>query len=197
MTVTTLADKTITLLDEGVAFLGYNRDENGLYFYDAGHTEPWEADEETVRHEIALIERHNHAPDTDADTNIIFHYHQNRLALEALRLVLADIMARPGHIPLADLPEPVWKKTIRETHITTLPAALAELEAIERDGAFYDSYPDDDGVPFDEEWALSELEGLKALTPKTDELIDFYPYHEARRYCEALEVLLAEMRKRR
>lgn len=196
MTKNATAERTITSLEEGMAFIGYTRDENGLYFYDAGYPELWEADEETVRHEIALIERHNHIPDADADTNVIFHYHQNRLALEALRFVLAEIMARPGHIPLADLPEPEWKKTIRETHITTLPAALAELEAVERDGAFYDSYPEE-GAAYDEEWALSELEGLKALTPETDELIDFYPYHEARRYCEALEVLLAEMRKRR
>lgn len=191
------ASTDITTLDEAIAFLEVTRDDKGNYFYDAGYDEPWEADEETLRAEMHTILVHGITPceesgDTDSDA-----YKKHQKSLTALQIILDDVLARPGYIPLAQQEVPKWKKEMRERKITTLDEALAELCASEKDGVFYSNENVFKGtVVYSQEYLEEEIDWVKASMPQSEELTFFYPYHYGRLYVEAMEILLEEVKKR-
>lgn len=192
-----LTHKHIETLEEALTCLEFTTGEDGLYYYDAGHDEPWEACEGTIRENLQTLERFSPAlPDdgNDADTRA---HHQHRLYAEAFTLVLADILSRPGYIPLAKRPLPAWKLEVQAANIESLSDALNELEGEETaDGTFVYT-GEGDSYPIDEAYCLAELEVLDtAPALANDEGIDFWPYHNLRFWKQSLNLVLAEIRKR-
>lgn len=191
------ASTDIATLDEAIVFLEFTRDDKGNYFYDAGYDDLWQADEETLRNEMHTILVHGITPheesgDTDSDD-----YRKHQKSLVALQIILDDVLARPGYVPLAQQEVPQWKTEMREQEITTLDEALVELCAAEEKGVFFSDEDDFKGtVVYSQEYLEEELGRVKAGMPQSDELTFFYPYHYARLYVEAMEILLKEVKKR-
>lgn len=194
-----LKNKHIETLEEALACLEFTTGEDGLYYYDAGHDEPWEACEGTIRENLQTLKKLDGIaplPDEDNEAETRAHY-QHRLYAEAFTLVLADILSRPGYIPLADRPLPEWKLEVRQANIETLAEALNELEGEETPDGDFVYTGEGDSYPIDEAYCLSELEVLNTAPPlDNDEGIDFWPYHNIRFWKQSLNIVLAEIRER-
>lgn len=188
----------VTSLAHAIELLEFTQDENGLYFYDAGHAEPWEACEGTVRQEMQTSERFQPELPADGNERDTRYHHDIRIALEAYTFVLADIMARPGYIPLSQRPVPQWKIDFRNGNVETLERALSELELTEReDGSFfYDGDDDNANILINEAYCRKELARLEDADIDSDEGIDFYPFHNIRRWKQAYRIVIAEIQKR-
>lgn len=198
LTLSELISHNINTLPEAIELLEFTRDENGLYFYDAGHAEPWEACEGTLRQEIQTMERFQSRISLDGNEKDLRYYHEIRIGSQAYNLILADVMARPGYVPIAERPVPQWKIDFRNGNVETLERALSELELSERgDGTFfYDGDDDDANILINEAYCKKELARLEDSDIESDEGIDFYPFHNIRRWKQAYRIVLAEIEKR-
>jgi hypothetical protein len=192
-----LKNKHIETLEEALTCLEFTTGEDGLYYYDAGHDEPWEACEGTIRENLQTLERFSPELPEDGNKAEALSHHRHRLYAEAFNLVLADILSRPGYIPLAERQLPEWKLEVRDANIETLSDALNELEAAEvADGTFVHT-GEGDSYPIDEAYCLAELEVLNSAPAlSNDEGIDFWPYHNLRFWRQSLELVLGEIRER-
>lgn len=196
LTIEELPNFHVTSLEHAMELLEMTKDAEGLYFYDAGHDEPWEACEGLVRSEMQTIERYQPALPEDGNEKETRYHHDIRVAMEAYTYILADILARPGYIPLAQRPTPQWKIDFRNLQVTDLKTALAELELTEReDGTFF--YDDEDSnILINEEYCLRRLKEFEANPIESDEGIDFYPFHNVRLWTQSYRIVLDEIRKR-
>lgn len=197
LTTDELRNLTIASLDEAVEVLAYTRDNDGIYLYDAGHDEPWEACEATCREAIQNCDFFTEQADRTEDTNSEYAVRikeEMRLYKAAHTFILNDILARENYIPLAQQPELEWKRKIRTHEIDSLDAALFQV------GAYLDGnllvFVDPEEVPnvFTRYDCALELQRLKTILPDTDEGIYFHPYHDIRRSISAYKILLAEMK---
>lgn len=188
----------VTTLEHSIELLEYTCTADGLYFYDGGHDEPFEANEASVRAEIQTMERFRQELPKDGNESDTRYHHEIRIGLEAYNFILADILSRPGYIPLADRPAPQWKIDIRNRNITTLTEALNSLELSEKeDGTFfYDGDDAETNIIIDESYCRKQLTYLESHAPENDEGIDFHPYHNNRQWCQAYRIVIDELRRR-
>lgn len=198
LSITELENFHVTSLEHAISLLEFTQDENGTYFYDAGHPELWEACEGTVRQELQTMERFQPDLPADGSEQDIRYHHDIRVGMEAYNYILADILARPGYIPLAQRPRPQWKIGFANANVTSLKEALNELELGEKeDGTFF--YDGDDelaDITIDEQYCMDRLKEMTANPVESDEGIDFYPYHNIRLWTQAYNIVLEEIRKR-
>lgn len=192
-----LPDFHVTSLEQAITLLEFTKDENGLYFYDAGHDEPWEACEGLIREQIQTSERYQPELPEDGNEQETRYHHDIRVGLECFAFILEDILARPGYIPIAQRPVPQWKIDFREGNVSGLKQALAELELTEKeDGTFFYDDEDENIAIVNEEYCIRQLKRFEASPIESDEGIDFYPYHNVRRWKQAYRIVIEEIRKR-
>lgn len=197
LTTDELRNLTISSLDEAIEVLGYTKDEHGLYFYDAGHDEPWEACEATSREAIQnceLFTSQATAAFYGSEEIAARIVEEMRIYIEAHSLILTDILSREGYVPLSQQPELEWKQQIREHQVESLDYALFTL------GAYLDGhhlvFADPEETPnilTRYECAMKRQE-LKNTMPETDEGIYFHPYHNARLAISAYDFVIAELK---
>lgn len=197
LSITELENFHVTSLDHAISLLEFTKDENGLYFYDAGYPELWEACEGTVRQELQTMERFQPELPADGNERQTRYHHEIRVAKEAYSYILADILARPGYIPLAQLPRPQWKIDFANLNVENLKQALSELEITEKeDGTFFHEDEDFNVAIIDEQYCLDRLKEMTDDPVESDEGIDFYPYHNVRLWKQAYSIVLDEILRR-
>lgn len=194
-TLEELRNRKITTLADAIEYLEFTPAEDGTFFYDAGHAIPFEANEFYVRRQLQGVEHALPEIPVGEDDDLTRTYHEYRLYSEAYRVILADILARPGYVALADLPETPHQKYWRALNIETLEEALSELESIQISEGVFAFNGDSDPFPLTEEYCQRRIDDLKANPIPNDDHINFYPYHNHRFWLQSFEIVLAEIRR--
>lgn len=183
--------------NEALELTEYTLNEDGGLSCDLGDGNLVPLWERNVRAEIQTIDmfigfsKHPH-PDSPTVLDVD---NLNRFK-EAYNVILDYIMSQPGHIPDSEIPDPEWKISVRDYHVTDLGEAMDHLNLKKHaKGGYHRIDGDGNDCDADKDYCLKELSGLENNRPENDEGIYFWPFHNNRMLAESYRVILEDLEK--
>lgn len=181
--------------NEALDLTEYSINEDGSLSCDLGDGTLIPLYERNVRAEIQTIDMfigfsEHSRPDSPAalDEENLNHFK------EAYNVILDYIMSQPGHVPDAEIPDPEWKTSVRDYHVSELGEAMEHLN-LERNatGGYYHIDGNGNHCPVDSDYCQKEISRSESTKPANDEGIYFWPFHNNRMLMESAQLIAADL----
>lgn len=179
-------------LTEALELAEYTLNDDGSLSCDLGDGELVPLWERNVRAEIQTIDMFigfSEHPHPDSPT-VLDVENLNRFK-DAYNVILDYILSQPGHVPDTELPDPEWKISVRDYHVTDTGEALEHLNLKQTSqGSYYRVDNAGKEHKVDKDYCLKEIDTLENNRAENDEGIYFWLFHNNRMLTEAYKVIM-------
>lgn len=180
--------------NEALEFTEYTLNEDGSLSCDLGDGNLIPLYERNVRAEIQTLDMFLDFSTPHPDSPTVLNVENLNRFKGAYSVILDYIMSRPGHVPDSEIPDPEWKKSVRDYHVSELDEAMDQLNLHRNStGGYYHIDGNGNHCLVDREYCERDISRLESTKPANDEGIYFWPFHNNRMMIESARLILENL----